>query len=117
MKASCVAVSGEAIAALRANSDAILGITWWGGGRIWPENYIFYSRPTKGHLVHRPPDRSCEEAWGGQRRTKGCSIRRSRSLIHDSSEDLLRQPMKDHSNAAVFIENVAVPPTVSQARM
>ncbi len=48
MKASCAAVGAEAIAALRANSDVLLGITWWGGGRIWPESYIFKIEPAKG---------------------------------------------------------------------
>ncbi|WP_159511461.1 cellulase family glycosylhydrolase [Sphingomonas sp. T1] len=47
MKASCVAVGAEAIAALRANSDVLLGITWWGGGRVWPESYIFKIDPPK----------------------------------------------------------------------
>jgi len=47
MKASCVLVGSEAITALHRNSDAILGITWWGGGRIWPENYIFKIDPPK----------------------------------------------------------------------
>jgi hypothetical protein len=47
MKASCAAVGGEAIAALRANNDVLLGITWWGGGRIWPESYIFKIDPPK----------------------------------------------------------------------
>ncbi len=41
VKASCAVVGAEAITALRKNSDVLLGITWWGGGRIWPEGYIF----------------------------------------------------------------------------
>ncbi|MBB4859616.1 hypothetical protein HNO88_002945 [Novosphingobium chloroacetimidivorans] len=44
---TCVAVGKEAIAALKANSDVLLGITWWGGGRIWPESYIFKIDPPK----------------------------------------------------------------------
>lgn len=44
---SCEAVAKEAIAALRANSDVILGVTWWGGGRIWPESYLFKIEPAK----------------------------------------------------------------------
>lgn len=44
---SCVAVGAEAIAALRANSDVLLGITWWGGGRVWPERYFFKIDPPK----------------------------------------------------------------------
>jgi len=45
--ASCKAVLAEAIAAIRANSDVIKGITWWGGGRIWPESYFFKIDPPK----------------------------------------------------------------------
>ncbi len=57
MKASCAAVGAEAIAALRANSDVLLGITWWGGGRIWPESYIFKIEPAKGTFwaAHNSP--------------------------------------------------------------
>ena len=47
MKPSCAAVGAEALAALRANSDVLLGVTWWGGGRIWPESYIFKIDPPK----------------------------------------------------------------------
>jgi len=47
MKVSCTAVGVEAIAALRANSDVLLGVTWWGGGRIWPESYLFKIDPPK----------------------------------------------------------------------
>jgi hypothetical protein len=39
--ASCVAVGDEAIKALKANGDVLKAVTWWGGGRIWPESYIF----------------------------------------------------------------------------
>jgi hypothetical protein len=45
--ASCEGVAREAIAALKANKDVLLGITWWGGGRIWPENYLFKIEPKK----------------------------------------------------------------------
>ncbi len=57
MKPSCAAVGAEAIAALRANSDVLLGITWWGGGRIWPESYIFKIEPAKGTFwaAHNSP--------------------------------------------------------------
>ncbi|KHA62766.1 cellulase family glycosylhydrolase [Sphingomonas sp. Ant20] len=47
VNASCAAVGAEAIAALRANSDVLLGITWWGGGRVWPESYIYKIDPPK----------------------------------------------------------------------
>jgi len=38
---TCKAVGQEAIEALRANADVLKGATWWGGGRIWPESYIY----------------------------------------------------------------------------
>jgi len=49
MRASCLEFSTEATMTPRANSDAILGITCWGGGRIWPE--ITFSKMTR----QRPP--------------------------------------------------------------
>jgi len=54
VKASCAAVAAEAIAALRANSDVLLGITWWGGGRIWPESYLFKIDPPKASRFTAP---------------------------------------------------------------
>lgn len=51
---SCEAVAKEAIEALRANSDVIMGITWWGGGRIWPEHYMFKVEPQKSERFTAP---------------------------------------------------------------
>lgn len=51
---SCEAVAREAITSLRANSDVILGVTWWGGGRIWPEDYIFKIEPPKSARFTAP---------------------------------------------------------------
>lgn len=51
---SCKAVAKEAIAAIRANSDVILGVTWWGGGRIWPERYMFKIEPPKAQRFTAP---------------------------------------------------------------
>lgn len=51
---SCKAVAKEAIAAIRANSDVILGVTWWGGGRIWPERYMFKIEPPKAKRFTAP---------------------------------------------------------------
>lgn len=45
--ASCVAVGAEARAALLANADVIKGVTYWGGGRVWPEGYLFKIDPPK----------------------------------------------------------------------
>jgi hypothetical protein len=44
---SCTTVGQEAVEALKANSDVLLGVTWWGGGRIWPEHYHFKIEPLK----------------------------------------------------------------------
>lgn len=44
---SCVAVGADAVADLQANSDVLLGVTWWGGGRMWPDRYPFKIECTK----------------------------------------------------------------------
>lgn len=44
---SCVSVGAEAIATAKANSDVLLGVTWWGGGRMWPDHYHFKIEPPK----------------------------------------------------------------------
>ncbi len=64
MKPSCAAVGAEAIAALRANSDVLLGITWWGGGRIWPESYIFKIDPPKAARFTAPTSSYVEQLTG-----------------------------------------------------
>jgi hypothetical protein len=46
--ASCQAVGTAMMAAVKANSDVILGTTAWGGGRAWSESYIFKIEPAKG---------------------------------------------------------------------
>jgi len=64
MKASCAAVGVEAIAALRAKSDVLLGITWWGGGRIWPESYLFKIDPPKATRFTAPTSSYVERLTG-----------------------------------------------------
>ena len=64
MKASCAAVAVEVIAALRANSDVLLGITWWGGGRIWPESYLFKIDPPKAARFTAPTSNYVERLTG-----------------------------------------------------
>ncbi|WP_246352586.1 cellulase family glycosylhydrolase [Sphingomonas xinjiangensis] len=44
---TCVGIGKDAIADIKANSDVLLGITWWGGGRVWPESYHFKIEPAK----------------------------------------------------------------------
>jgi len=64
MKASCAAVAAEAMTALRANSDVLLGITWWGGGRVWPESYIFKIDPPKAARFKAPTSGYVERLTG-----------------------------------------------------
>jgi hypothetical protein len=51
---SCVTVGAEAIATVKANSDVLLGVTWWGGGRLWPDHYIFKIEPPKAQRFTGP---------------------------------------------------------------
>lgn len=46
--ASCTEVGAAMMAAVKANSDVILGTTVWGGGRAWPEGYAFKVESPKG---------------------------------------------------------------------
>lgn len=46
--ASCAEVGAAMMAAVKANSDVILGTTVWGGGRAWPEGYAFKVESPKG---------------------------------------------------------------------
>jgi len=64
MKPSCAAVGAEALAALRANSDVLLGVTWWGGGRVWPESYIFKIDPPKAARFTAPTSSYVEHLTG-----------------------------------------------------
>jgi len=64
VNASCAAVGAEAIAALRANSDVLLGITWWGGGRVWPESYLFKIDPPKAVRFTAPTSSYVEKLTG-----------------------------------------------------
>ncbi|MBB5709338.1 cellulase family glycosylhydrolase [Sphingomonas xinjiangensis] len=47
VKGNCKGIGADAIAQIKANSDVLLGVTWWGGGRIWPESYLFKVEPKK----------------------------------------------------------------------
>lgn len=46
--ASCAPVGKAFMAAVKANSDVIVGTTAWGGGRAWKEDYLFKVEPKKG---------------------------------------------------------------------
>ncbi|WP_107045465.1 cellulase family glycosylhydrolase [Sphingomonas sp. STIS6.2] len=41
IKDNCKTIGKNAIADMKANADVLYGITWWGGGRVWPESYLF----------------------------------------------------------------------------
>lgn len=62
--ASCAAVGADAVADLRANGDVLLGVTWWGGGRLWPDRYPFKIDCPKGEAV-------CRSAYLGAIRPRG----------------------------------------------
>ncbi|WP_246352585.1 cellulase family glycosylhydrolase [Sphingomonas xinjiangensis] len=51
---TCSDIGKDAIADIKANADVILGITWWGGGRIWPESYLFKIEPAKATRFTAP---------------------------------------------------------------
>lgn len=51
----CMAVGADAVAQLRANSDVLLGVTWWGGGRMWPDRYLFKIECPKDLRFTCPP--------------------------------------------------------------
>lgn len=60
VKDSCAALGADAIADFKANGDVLYGVAWWGGGRIWPESYLFkidgkkatrYTMPLNPYLV------------------------------------------------------------------
>ena len=50
-----MAVGADAVAQLRANSDVLLGVTWWGGGRMWPDRYLFKIECPKDLRFTCPP--------------------------------------------------------------
>lgn len=52
--ATCAPLLSKAVAEIRAYPYTWLGATWWGGGREWPEGYIFKIEPTKGTRAQVP---------------------------------------------------------------
>ncbi|PXA94649.1 hypothetical protein DMC47_20465 [Nostoc sp. 3335mG] len=52
---TCMTVGADAVADLQANSDVLLGVTWWGGGRMWPDRYIFKIECPKADRFTCPP--------------------------------------------------------------
>jgi len=52
---SCKVVGDEAVRAIRANADVLRGITWWGGGRLWPDRYPFKIECPKAQRTTCPP--------------------------------------------------------------
>lgn len=44
----------QAVAEIKGHPDDWLGITWWGGGREWPENYVYKIEPKKGTRAQVP---------------------------------------------------------------
>jgi len=62
--ASCAAVGAAMMAAVKANSDVILGTTAWGGGRAWPEKYAFKIEPLKGTFATAQTNSYTEQLLG-----------------------------------------------------
>jgi aryl-phospho-beta-D-glucosidase BglC (GH1 family) len=51
---TCLDMGKDAIADIKANADVLYGVTWWGGGRIWQESYIFKIEPAKAARFTAP---------------------------------------------------------------
>ncbi len=45
---SCQAVGRAAVNEIKSHPETWAGVTWWGGGRAWNENYLFKVEPKKG---------------------------------------------------------------------
>jgi endoglucanase len=55
--ASCAAISVAVMASLKADADVWIDAMAWGGGRAWPDSYIFKIEPAKGARAKAPlPD-------------------------------------------------------------
>ena len=46
--ASCAGVGAAALAEIKSYPETWAGVTWWGGGRAWKEDYLFKIEPRKG---------------------------------------------------------------------
>lgn len=54
LSATCRAVATGTIARFRDNADAVAGVTWWGGGAPWKEDYHYKIEPKKGSFATAP---------------------------------------------------------------
>lgn len=54
VKDNCKGIGADAIADIKANADVLYGVTWWGGGRIWKESYLFKIEPKKAVRFSAP---------------------------------------------------------------
>jgi aryl-phospho-beta-D-glucosidase BglC (GH1 family) len=52
--ATCSVPFARQIQEIKDNGDALLGVTWWGGGSTWKEDYIFKVEPKKGTFATAP---------------------------------------------------------------
>lgn len=61
---SCKVVLDSALAELKAYPDTWFGVTWWGTGREWKEDYIFKVEPLKGTRGNVPHSEYLDKILG-----------------------------------------------------
>lgn len=48
IRTSCAAYGAETLAEIKGNPGTWAGVSWWGGGRAWKEDYFYKIEPVKG---------------------------------------------------------------------
>lgn len=51
---TCAGVATAAVTEIKAHANVWAGVTWWGGGRAWKEDYVFKTEPLKGTRAAAP---------------------------------------------------------------
>ncbi|RYF06115.1 MAG: hypothetical protein EOO77_27365 [Oxalobacteraceae bacterium] len=54
ISAACNAIGRSVIERIRSRSDVYAGVSWWGGGPGWKEDYIYKIEPPKGTFPTTP---------------------------------------------------------------
>lgn len=55
VSATCDALGKDAIKRMRSLPDVYVGVTWWGGGNGWKEDYLYKIEPKKGTFATAAP--------------------------------------------------------------
>ena len=55
VSATCAALGGEFIARMRAMPRTYAGVSWWGGGAHWKDDYLYKIEPAKGTFASAAP--------------------------------------------------------------